>query len=383
MTQSRDGFVQQTFDAMRHAVAFFEEKNELPTILLCGKTGAGKSSLMNALVGGAVQEVGVTPTTQKPHSELLDEEDLKLRVIDTAGFAESGRHEERLDVLFSQLPQAHLLLLVVGYPDRGLHFEQEFLARLERRTKASYNIPSLVALSKIDLAPPVREWDPINFQLATPNTPKEKAVATWASYVQGTLNVTSERVVPCAVGESWDDQANQYGVQELQMVIYELLPEAAKTYYARVVHNEAVRERRAQAIIATASLAASAAGAQPIPTIPDAALITPVQIGMIVALARLHGGDPTQIDASRLLGPVLSKMGGKLLFQQVLKFLPGLGSVLGASVAGLLTLSLGQTYHYLMKRGIWEPGREELLQIFGGFWDKNKNLEFADLTKSK
>ncbi|NMO18722.1 DUF697 domain-containing protein [Pyxidicoccus fallax] len=372
---------QQVRDEARRAADRFEQENVLPTFLLCGKTGAGKSSLLNALAGAAVQEVGVVPTTQAPGEVRLEEGALCLRAIDVAGFGEADRHEERLRVMLEQLRRVQLVLMVVGHPDRALEMESSFLDAMRKRAGSpELALPVVVAASKIDLANPAKVWEPASLDLDNPRTNKEHAIVQWRHYVAATLGRhLPTQVVACSASEFWNDRANQYGIDALRLTLYEALPEAARTWFARIVNDERLRERRANEIVLGSAGLAATAALQPVPLIPDACLIAPIQVAMITGIAVTYGADPRKVDAVKLLGPAVATMGGRLLFEQALKLIPGLGSVLGASVAGVITLSLGQAYHALIRNGVWAPSEHEFAAAFTRFYEKNKELRLEDL----
>ncbi len=151
----------------------------------------------------------------------------------------------------------------------------------------------------------------------------------------------------------------------------------------RMTNDKQLIDVRAKQIILTAAVAAGGAAFQPLPNVPDAALIAPIQTAMIVSLAKLNGYDITPADAFKLVGPVIGTMAGRLAFEQIMKLIPGVGSVLGATVAAAITLSLGQGYHSLMKRNIWQPEKEAVLQAFNKHWEKNKTLSFQDILNLK
>jgi uncharacterized protein (DUF697 family) len=333
------------------------------------------------MAGAAVREVGVVPTTATPAVAELDDDEVSLRAIDVAGFGEARLHQERVATMMAQLPVCHLALMVVGLPDRALELEVEFLTDLRQRHGGPDRMPPVVgACTKVDLAPPRREWEPKNLNLKRPQSAKEKNIQRWSQFVSSELSrVVDCRCVACAAGEFWNDGESQYGISDLRSAIHDGLPEAARTMFARVVGDDKVREKRAQSIILAAAASAALAGAQPVPSVPDSAVIAPLQISMIVGLAFLHGADPKQLNGMKLVGPILASVGGRLIFQQLLKVVPGVGSVLGAGVAGLITLSLGQTYHHLLKQGKIEPSQEEILQKFNEFYLRNKGFDIQAL----
>jgi uncharacterized protein (DUF697 family)/GTP-binding protein EngB required for normal cell division len=373
-TPSPDAEIQAAYDR-------FFDNNEVPVILVCGKTGAGKSSILNALAGNQVREVGVVPTTQFSQGIELESDYMALQAIDVAGFGESGRHEERMHAIFAAREKAHLALLVIGCPDRGLEMELDFLSILRAQSPDPESaIPFLCAANKIDMAKPRSVWDPDRINLMAPSSEKERNIQAWMDYVDATLQTQVKMpLVPCAAGESWNDFSNQYGIDILRQQIFLMLPEAARTWFARMTKDKQIIDARARQIILTAAIAAGGAAFQPLPNVPDAAIIAPIQTAMIVSLAKLNGYNVTPADAFKLVGPVIGTMAGRLAFEQVMKLIPGVGSVLGATVAAAITLSLGQGYHSLMKHNIWQPEKEAVLQAFNKHWEKNKNLSFQDI----
>ena len=110
------------------------------------------------------------------------------------------------------------------------------------------------------------------------------------------------------------------------------------------VHMPKDLEKKCHAAIHSASTAAAAAGAIPIP-MSDAIPITAAQIGMIVALGKIFGISLSQAAAKSLAGVGLAQGAGRAIFTNVLKLIPGAGtvagSVIGATTAAGLTETLG------------------------------------------
>ena len=125
-----------------------------------------------------------------------------------------------------------------------------------------------------------------------------------------------------------------------------MLPEAYKDAFVHAQQVDLERRKaavlaksgKAKSIIATATTAAGAAGAVPIP-LSDAAVITPIQVTMIGALAALYGLNGKELSAAAM--PLLVRTVGTMSASSLLKLLPGLGSVVNASVAVLLTGAMG------------------------------------------
>lgn len=96
--------------------------------------------------------------------------------------------------------------------------------------------------------------------------------------------------------------------------------------------------------IHTASAAAAAAGAIPIP-MSDAIPITAAQIAMVVSLGKVFGVTLSESVAKSLMSVSLTQGAGRFIFANLVKCIPGAGSVVGgmlaASTAAALTEALG------------------------------------------
>lgn len=103
-------------------------------------------------------------------------------------------------------------------------------------------------------------------------------------------------------------------------------------------------EKKCKIAIHTATTAAAAAGAIPIP-MSDAIPITAAQIGMIVSLGKIFGITLSQAAAKSIAGVALTQQAGRALVANLLKAIPGagtiLGSVISASTAVALTEAVG------------------------------------------
>ena len=103
-------------------------------------------------------------------------------------------------------------------------------------------------------------------------------------------------------------------------------------------------EKKCHVAIHTATAAATAAGALPMP-MSDAVPITAAQIAMIVALGRAFGITLSESAAKSLVSVGLTQQAGRAVASNLLKIVPGVGTVvggiIGASTAAALTELLG------------------------------------------
>ncbi len=122
-------------------------------IVLSGRVNAGKSSLLNALVGRQRAIVSPLPGTTRDYiEEMLYLNGLAIRLIDTAGLRSTGDviEEEGMRLSHELAAEADLLLLVLDAHEGLYREEEEFLTRYSAHRQRGRIV---VVLNKIDAAP--------------------------------------------------------------------------------------------------------------------------------------------------------------------------------------------------------------------------------------
>jgi len=296
-----------------------------PNILVCGYTGSGKSSLVRAILGDVVPKDAIGDG--KPKTMGYDcYENALVRVWDSKGlelgetedeFTEATRcfiREQQNDTNVDN--HIHLVWYTIQGPGARV---TDCDKNLIRRIFNPDNV--IVVITKDDVTRP-------NQRLALQNTLME-------------AGVPAQRILFAS-----DEESGARGCKELMALSYQMLPEAYKDAFmdAQRIDREAKiaavhgKENKARAIIGAAVTAATGAGAVPIP-FSDAALLVPIQVGMIGTLAGLYGLREEAIRQSAL--PFVAKLVGVFTATTLLKLIPGLGSAVNAAVAGTLTGAMG------------------------------------------
>ena len=173
-------------------------------------------------------------------------------------------------------------------------------------------------------------------------------------------NLDVVQVVP-VLAEDYviDDEyvAKSYGLDVLIKVMTETLPDELLDTLQNVQKASLeAKKRHAQAAVATATAAAFGEGFSPIP-FSDCALLIPTQVAMIASITAIFG---IEINKSIITGFVSATLGtggativGKTIAANLLKLIPGAGTLAGGAIsgatAGLLTTALGESYILLME----------------------------------
>ncbi|QKJ51370.1 50S ribosome-binding GTPase [Providencia rettgeri] len=148
---------------------FFNQLNHLinysPTIGLMGKTGVGKSSLINALFQSTLSPVSdVSGCTRHAQRFSMTMNNHTLTFVDLPGVGESlGRDREYHQLYRSLLPELDLIIWVLKADDRAWSSDEQCYRFLTEQ--CGYQ-PSrfLFVLNQADKIEPCRQWDEHNHQ---------------------------------------------------------------------------------------------------------------------------------------------------------------------------------------------------------------------------
>lgn len=141
-----------------------------PVIGIMGKTGAGKSSLCNALFQGEVTPISnVSACTRDVLRFRLRNGNHNLMIVDLPGVGESEQRDEEYAALYRHiLPELDLVLWVIKADDRALSVDEHFY----RKVMLAYQHRVLFVVNQADKAAPCHQWN------TTSNTPSHSQQST-------------------------------------------------------------------------------------------------------------------------------------------------------------------------------------------------------------
>lgn len=344
MAMDTDKIAQEAINAIADKIKNLKTLN----IIVAGKTGVGKSTLINSVFREKLAETGMgKPVTD--HMRKISKKGVPLSIYDTRGF-ELGKEvqaevkKEVVDTISKGLATQdinkaiHCIWYCINTASNRIEPEEiEWLKELSKDNQIT-QVPIIVVL--------------------TQSFSKKNAAEMRQMLLDENLDVI--QVIP-VLAEDYEIEdlgiAKAYGLDVLIKVMGEALPDELMDTLQNVqIVALDEKKRHAQAAVVTAALAAAGEGAAPIP-FSDCALLVPTQLTMIASITVIFGFDVNKSIITALLSSTIGAGGatvlGKTVVSNLLKFIPGAGTVAGGAIsagtAGVITAALGEAYIGIME----------------------------------
>ena len=302
-------------------------------VLIAGRTGVGKSTLINSVFQGRLAATGQgEPVTQT--TRLLSKEGIPLAIWDTRGL-EMSDFQETLGEL------KRLIDKRAKEPDAQHHIHVAWLCLLEGGSR--------VEAAEIALCRELALYMPVIGVIT-----KARSDEGFRAEVQRLLPEARNVVRVRALAEVLDDghSLEPIGLTDLIELTADVLPEGhRRAFVAAQKVSVPHKTQHARRVVGTAAGAAAAAAAVPIP-FADAAILVPIQISMLAGISVVFGLDTSKAFLRALVATAAGTAGttvaGRAIVASLLKFIPGPGTIVGGAVsaatAAALTTGLGEVY---------------------------------------
>lgn len=203
--------------------------NYEPTIGVFGKTGAGKSSLCNAIFGRDICEISdVAACTREPQEVIVGIGGKGIKLLDVPGVGESSERDREYEDLYrGLLPELDLVLWVLKGDDRAFSSDEQFYHGLVK-PHLQQGKPFFIVLNQVDKIEPFREWDE---QARRPGTKQANNIEEKRRNVAGFFGLPLDQVIAVSANE-------RFGLIELVDAIVHALPDDTKLNVLSEVKEE-------------------------------------------------------------------------------------------------------------------------------------------------
>ena len=324
-----DDIFENLFDQKSEEIS--AQLNRKLIISMVGDVNCGKSSTINRLMKEDIVSVGAKPGETKEIREIVYRENIIF--VDTPGLDDVVKTNS--DITLKYYKNCDVILFFLNAA--GTVLSESELKNLKEIEKVNQDI--IIVLNKIDAAEEIPELI--------------KYIQDHTDYNYPVTPISSR------TGEN---------ISFLQNKLMDILEKKSKDIL--LATNLKDKSSIANRWIVGAGASSAAVGALPIPGADFVPLVS-IQVGLIIKLSTLYNKPVSKESAKELIIATVIGNIGKTVFRQIVKVVPGAGSVIGASVAGATTVALGYAIKYMHENDI-ELNADQLKTVYEMFLSQQK-----------
>ncbi len=363
-------------------------KSRPPKMMVIGRRGAGKSSLINAIFGDKVAEVGsVTAQTAQGKWYRYQNERGKIDLLDTRGLGDRSRpdaakHDNALEEIKAALqdtyPDVLLFLVKAKEVDARIQEDLQNLRAIVEfiKTKHHYTVPVMALITQVD------ELDPIDIgQPPYDDSEKQANIQKALKAVQDSFDAQSLKLMhllPVSAYARYRGEVcihqRYWNVDTLVHYLIEILPKEAQLELARLSQVMGVQKKIARLVIASSASICAGLAALPLP-VADIIPITAAQVTMVTSIGYVAGRELNAQAATEFLAALGVNVGVGFALREVSRALakfifPGGGTLISSGIALGATWAIGEAAIVYFIEGL---SLEEAKQAFQ--YEKDKRDE--------
>lgn len=346
------------------------EESRPPKFVIMGRTGVGKSSLINAMFGSYLAKTSPVAigTTETQQFNYVKDGEVLFEILDTRGIKESSTNnsqtaESALNEAIEKF-EPDAFILITNASDRSSSLKEDINYLNTVRNMINPNLPIVTVINKIDELEPARIKDANEYsskKISNINLKAQNVRVTMieeeienvhvipvSSYIEWTHETPEEL--------SWEEQAQlkiefdgRYNIDYLVDFLEDNIDLKASIYL--MMHykiDQAIRKIANKFVSAFAGVA-GVVGLSPIP-LSDIYILVPLQMILISLIAYLNG---IILDAKGVRdffiasgGVAILGVGLRFVAQQGVKLLnitiPGAASAISGGIASSGTFAIGK-----------------------------------------
>lgn len=305
-------------------------------ILLAGKTGVGKSTLINNVFRERLAATGVgKPVTQ--HLRRISKENIPIVLYDTKGLelkeeTQKTVKKEIFETIKKRKEMGLTEAIHVAYYCINANSSRIEQMEIEMIRELSAHIPVIIVLTQ-SMGEPAEEFKSYIENL-------NLNVVSVINILAEDFRITDEMAIPA------------FGLKELIQTTFEIIPEETKEAFNNAQQVDiALKAKSARNWAVKYIVSSFGIGFVPIP-FSDASLLVPMQIGLLAHITAIFGISMDKATITSLVAAIGGTGGatfaGRYIVSNIVKFIPGVGTIAGGFISGttasMVTTALAMSY---------------------------------------
>ena len=208
-------------------------------VLVAGQTNAGKSSLINGLLGEFKTTVDILPVDDEARIYTLRHQDMDEALIyDSPGYSDDNTWFSKNE---RHLGDFDLVIIVCSAMQAGREADRRFLTAFKNwfGTRLERHMPPVLAvITHIDNVRPFKEWNP-PYDVENPENPKARNIREAIETVAETLELDRADCIPVCLSTP----TQGYNIEAVMATMASKLPESLRAQYLRTLAEGKHKEK--------------------------------------------------------------------------------------------------------------------------------------------